>query len=81
MAGITVTLECGCTIENAAEHTAADLTVGAKMGYPNCAASFRITGLLWPDGQPVTPWADPWHDVAGDMREAMRRRGEEGPRC
>jgi hypothetical protein len=22
----------------------------------------------WPDGQPVTPWADPWHDVAGDLR-------------
>ena len=21
----------------------------------------------WPDGQPVTPWADPWHDVAGDI--------------
>jgi hypothetical protein len=23
---------------------------------------------FWPDGQPVTPWADPWHDVAGDLR-------------
>lgn len=22
----------------------------------------------WPDGTPVTPWADPWHDVAGDLR-------------
>jgi hypothetical protein len=22
----------------------------------------------WPDGQPVTPWADPWHDIAGDIR-------------
>lgn len=21
----------------------------------------------WPDGQPVTPWADPWHDIAGDL--------------
>jgi hypothetical protein len=21
----------------------------------------------WPDGQPVTPWADPWHDIAGDI--------------
>lgn len=26
----------------------------------------------WPEGQPVTPWADPWHDVAGDVRDAMR---------
>lgn len=25
------------------------------------------TPPLWPDGQPVTPWADPWHDVAGDI--------------
>jgi hypothetical protein len=23
----------------------------------------------WPDGQPVTPWADPWHDVARDIRD------------
>lgn len=23
---------------------------------------------VWPDGRPVTPWADPWHDVAGDLR-------------
>jgi hypothetical protein len=22
----------------------------------------------WPDGQPVTPWADPWHDVMADLR-------------
>jgi hypothetical protein len=22
----------------------------------------------WPDGKPVTPWADPWHDVAADLR-------------
>jgi hypothetical protein len=21
----------------------------------------------WPDGRPVTPWADPWHDIAGDI--------------
>ena len=21
----------------------------------------------WPDGQPVTPWADPWHDIGGDI--------------
>lgn len=25
----------------------------------------------WPDGKPVTPWADPWHDVAGDLRDAL----------
>jgi len=24
----------------------------------------------WPDGQPVTPWADPWHDILGDLRQA-----------
>lgn len=22
----------------------------------------------WPDGKPVTPWADPWHDILGDIR-------------
>jgi hypothetical protein len=22
----------------------------------------------WPDGKPVTPWADPWHDIMGDLR-------------
>jgi hypothetical protein len=27
----------------------------------------------WPDGQLVTPWADPWHDVAGDVRDVYRR--------
>lgn len=21
----------------------------------------------WPDGQPVTSWADPWHDIGGDI--------------
>jgi hypothetical protein len=26
----------------------------------------------WPDGQPVTPWADPWHDVLGDIRASLR---------
>ena len=25
----------------------------------------------WPDGQPVTPWADPWHDVAADIRALL----------
>jgi hypothetical protein len=25
----------------------------------------------WPDGAPVTPWADPWHDVAADIRQTM----------
>lgn len=25
----------------------------------------------WPDGQPVTPWADPWHDVLVDTQEVM----------
>lgn len=28
-------------------------------------------GSSWPDGEPVTPWADPWHDFAGDVREVM----------
>ncbi len=28
-----------------------------------------MTAQHWPDGQPVTPWADPWHDVAADLRE------------
>lgn len=28
----------------------------------------------WPDGKPVTPWADPWHDVLADIRKTM-----EGP--
>jgi hypothetical protein len=28
---------------------------------------------LWPDGSPVTPWADPWHDVGADLREAALR--------
>jgi hypothetical protein len=27
-------------------------------------------GDRWPDGRPVTPWADPWHDVIGDVRAA-----------
>lgn len=31
-----------------------------------------MNGDLWPDGEPVTPWADPWHDIAGDMRDFMR---------
>lgn len=22
----------------------------------------------WPDGDPITPWADPWHDIAADVR-------------
>jgi hypothetical protein len=26
----------------------------------------------WPDGEPVTPWADPWHDVMGDIRQFMK---------
>lgn len=25
-------------------------------------------GEQWPDGEPVTPWADPWHDVMADLR-------------
>jgi hypothetical protein len=25
----------------------------------------------WPDGTSVTPWADPWHDVAADVRESL----------
>ncbi len=29
--------------------------------------------VTWPDGQPITPWADPWHDIAADIREAMAR--------
>lgn len=45
---------------------------------------------LWPDGEPVTPWADPWHDVAGDVRAAwedwesrlsMARGLYQCPRC
>jgi hypothetical protein len=28
-----------------------------------------LRGLHWPDGEPVTPWADPWHDVIGDVRK------------
>jgi hypothetical protein len=31
----------------------------------------------WPDGTPVTPWADPWHDVAGDVRDVMRQMKEQ----
>lgn len=27
--------------------------------------------MSWPDGEPVTPWADPWHDVMGDIRRVM----------
>jgi hypothetical protein len=23
--------------------------------------------LRWPDGEPVMPWADPWHDILGDI--------------
>lgn len=30
----------------------------------------------WPDGNPVTPWADPWHDVMADIREAWDDAGE-----
>jgi hypothetical protein len=30
----------------------------------------------WPDGQPVTPWADPWHDVAADVRDVYRSIGQ-----
>lgn len=29
--------------------------------------------MYWPDGEPVTPWADPWHDVLADIRALMRR--------
>jgi hypothetical protein len=29
----------------------------------------------WPDGERVTPWADPWHDIMGDIR---RLHGEQG---
>jgi hypothetical protein len=32
----------------------------------------------WPDGQPVTPWADPWHDIAGDIRDQMRAWRDDG---
>lgn len=31
-----------------------------------------MVGMTWPDGTPVTPWADPWHDIAADIRAAMR---------
>lgn len=28
----------------------------------------------WPDGTPVTPWADPWRDIAADLRDALDQR-------
>jgi hypothetical protein len=34
----------------------------------------------WPDGEPVTPWADPWHDVLGDI-QAFKRVAEQNPRA
>lgn len=29
----------------------------------------------WPDGQPVTPWADPWHDIGGDIASLYLLQG------
>jgi hypothetical protein len=71
---VTVTLECGCTLTDAESH-GEGIYIGGKVVCPNCRASFRVTGILWPDGQPVTPWADPWHDVAGDIRSLFREQG------
>jgi hypothetical protein len=32
----------------------------------------ELSGERWPDGEPVTPWADPWHDVLGDILQFKR---------
>lgn len=29
------------------------------------------TSRRWPDGEAITPWADPWHNIAGDVRAMM----------
>lgn len=34
-----------------------------------------VLGEAWPDGASVTPWADPWHDVAADLRALRDDRG------
>lgn len=71
---VTVTLECGCTLTDAEAH-GESVYIGGKVVCPNCRTSFRVTGILWPDGKPVTPWADPWHDVAGDIRSVLGKFG------
>jgi hypothetical protein len=66
-----VLLECGCRLEGAEAQAAAELAEGLKMMCPNCRVSMRVTQVwkYWPDGEPVTPWADPWHDVIEDIRQ------------
>ena len=71
---VTFTLGCGCTLTDAESHGEA-IHIGGKVVCPNCRASSRVTGILWPDGKPVTPWADPWHDVAGDIRSLFGQPG------
>lgn len=34
----------------------------------------------WPDYDPVTPWADPWHDIAADLRAARTQARQEHQR-
>jgi len=29
----------------------------------------EVNPKYWPDGEPITPWSDPWHDVLGDIRQ------------
>jgi hypothetical protein len=66
-----VELECGCSIEGEQAQAVAELAEAAKMGCPNHRAPMRVTAVRfkWPDGEPVTPWADPWHDILGDVQQ------------
>lgn len=73
---VTVTLGCGCTLADAGS-IGEGFHMGARVACPNCRTASRVTGILWPDGKPVTPWADPWHDVAGDLRSFFRQAGEQ----
>lgn len=35
--------------------------------------------LAWPDGKPVTSWADPWGSAVEDVRDAMTRAASGEP--
>lgn len=75
---ISVKLKCGHLITSS-EQLAGDRSLGAEVTCPVCQAPSPVVTVFWPDGQPVTPWADPWHDVAKDVRDTAREIEEEGP--